>query len=193
MAGSDLDAELRRAANETAESILESARSDSERVASESERAIEGRRKELMGRKEAKYGADARRAIATEKHAAMRAVLMAQTKLVDRVLDRAKGQLRVAAMDERYLAALGGELAEAWKFVESDDTLVRCSPDLEPAIRKALSDRPSVRVQADDEMGTGFIIVGAGGSVVVDGQLESRIARLASTLAIEIHARLREL
>jgi vacuolar-type H+-ATPase subunit E/Vma4 len=193
MAGSDLDTELRRAANETAESILDAARSDSERVVSQSERAIEGRRRELMALKEAEYGADARRAIATERHTAMRAVLMARTKLVDRVLERARGLLPEAAADERYLAALGAELAEALKFVEGDDAMVRCSPALEPTVRNSLSDRPRVRVQTDQEIGTGFIVVGAGGSVVVDGQLETRIDRLASTLAFEIHARLQDL
>lgn len=193
MAGSDLDAELRRAANETAESILDAARSDSERVTSQSERAIESRRRELMERKEAEYGADARRAIATERHTAMRAVLKARTKLVDRVLERARDRGPEASADERYLTALSAELAEAWKFVESDDAVVRCSAALEPAIRNALSDRPRVRVQPDQEMGTGFIIEGSGGSVVVDGQLETRIDRLAETLAIEIHARLQGL
>jgi len=193
MAGSDLDAELRRAANETAESILDAARGDSQRVASQSERAVEGRRRELMDRKEAEYGADARRAIATERHAAMRAVLVARTQLVDRVLRRTRGLLPEAAVDERYLTALGAELAEALQFVDGVDAVVRCSPALEPAVRSALSDRPRVRVQPDQEMGTGFIVVGAGGSVIVDGQLETRIDRLASTLAIEIHARLQDL
>ena len=193
MAGSDLDAELRRAANETAESILDAARGDSQRVASQSERAVEGRRRELMDRKEAEYGADARRAIATERHAAMRAVLVARTQLVDRVLRRTRGLLPEAAVDERYLTALGAELAEALQFVDGVDAVVRCSPALEPAVRSALSDRPHVRVQPDQEIGTGFIVVGAGGSVIVDGQLETRIDRLASTLAIEIHARLQDL
>lgn len=96
-------------------------------------------------------------------------------------------------MNERYLTALGAELAEALKFVDGDDAVVRCSLRLEPAVRKALSDRPRVQVEPEEEMGTGFIVVGAGGSVVVDGQLETRIDRLASSLAIEIHARLQEL
>ena len=42
-------------------------------------------------------------------------------------------------------------------------------------------------------MGTGFIVVGAAESVLVDGRLETRLDRLASALAIEIHARLEEL
>jgi vacuolar-type H+-ATPase subunit E/Vma4 len=193
MAGSDLDAELRRAANETAKSILDAAQGDSQRVASQSERAVEGRRRELIARKEAEYGTEARRAIATERHAAMRAVLVARTQLVDRVLRRTRGLLPEAAVDERYLTALGAELAEALQFVDDVDPVVRCSSVLEPAIRKALSDRPRVRVEPEEDMNTGFIVVGAKGSVLVDGQLDTRIDRLASTLAIEIHARLREL
>jgi vacuolar-type H+-ATPase subunit E/Vma4 len=193
MAGSDLDSELRRAANETAESILNAARGDSERVASHSERAIEGRRRELMERKEAEYGAEARRAIAAERHAAMRAVLIARTQVVDRVLERARALLPGAAMDERYQDSLDAELSEALKFVDGDDAMVRCSSALEAAVRKALADRPRVRVEADEKMGTGFIVVGASESVLVDGQLDTRIDRLTSSLAIEIHARLREL
>ncbi len=193
MAGSDLDTELRRAANATAESILNAARSDSERVASHSEGAIEDRRRALKELKEAEYGADARRAVANERHAAMRAVLMSRTQVVDRVLERARALLPKASMDERYLTALGAELSEALTFVDGDDAVVRCSPALEPAVRKALSDRPRVRVEPEKEMGTGFIVVGAGGSVVVDGQLDTRISRSASSLAIEIHARLQEL
>jgi vacuolar-type H+-ATPase subunit E/Vma4 len=193
MAGSDLDTELRRAASETAESILNAARAESERVASQSERAIEGRRRELMERKEAEYGAEARRSIAAERHAAMRAVLMARTQVVHRVLERARSLVPEASVDERYLKTLGAELAEALAFVDESDAVVRCSPRLEPEVRKALTARPHVRVEAKKDMGTGFIVVGAGGSVLVDGQLETRIDRLASTLAIEIHARLREL
>lgn len=193
MAGSDLDSELRRAANETAESILNAARGDSERVASQSERAIEDRRRELMERKEAEHGAEARRAIAAERHAAMRAVLIARTQVVDRVLERARSLLPGAALDERYEDSLDAELTEALKFVDGDDAMVRCSPALEAAVRKALADRPRVRVEADKKMGTGFIVVGASESVLVDGQLDTRIDRLTSSLAIEIHARLREL
>ncbi|MBT8468034.1 MAG: hypothetical protein KJN97_04715 [Deltaproteobacteria bacterium] len=193
MAGSDLDTQLRRAANATAESILDAARSDSERVASHSERAIERRRRALAELKEAEYGADARRAVANERHAAMRAVLMARTQVVDRVLERVRALLPAASMEERYLRGLGTELSEALTFVDRDDAVVRCSPALEPAVRKALSDTPRVRVEPNEEMGTGFIVVGAGGSVVVDGQLDTRIARSVSSLAIEIDARLQEL
>jgi len=96
-------------------------------------------------------------------------------------------------MEERYLQALGTELSRALTFVDGDDAVVRCSVALEPAVRTALSDSPRVRVEPEEKMGTGFIVVGAGGSVVVDGQLDTRITRSASSLAIEIDARLQEL
>ena len=193
MADSDLDTELRRAAEQTAESILSAARTDSERVVSETERSVEGIRRERMDHKEAEYGADARRAVAFERHAAMRAVLLSRTRVVDRVLEQAKALLPEAAKTEIYLSTLGAELGEALKFVEEDDALVRCSPTLEPAVRKALCAKPQVQVEPWSEADTGFTVLGAGASVLVDGRLETRIDRLASSLAIEIHARLQDL
>lgn len=193
MAGSDLDTELRRNAQKTAESILNAARTDSERVVSESEHSIESIRSERMENKEAEYGAVARRAVAAERHAAMRAVLLSRTRVVDRVLERARTLLPNAARTDSYLSTLGLELPEALKFVEEDDALVRCSPALESAVRKALASRPLVRVEPWSEPDTGFTVLGAGSSVLVDGRLESRIDRLASSFAIEIHARLQEL
>lgn len=190
MAGSDLDTELRRSAERTAESILSAARTDAQRLASEADRLIENRRREVMKGKEAEYGAEARIAIAAERHAAMGAVLLARTRLVDRVLDRSRALLPEAAQTEIYLSDLSRELTEALQFVDADGAVVRCSVDLEPAVREALRARPEVTVKPEADVGTGFIVVGGGASVLVDGRLETRIEHLASTLAIEIHARL---
>ncbi len=192
MAASDLDAELRQSAEKAAESILSEARADSERVASESARSIGDRRREALREKEAQYGAEARVAIAAERHAAMRAVLLARTRVVARVLDRARALLPEAAQNETYLSTLGSELAGALEFVDGEGAVVRCSADLAAAVREGLRDRPEVKVETEAEIGTGFVVVGAGGSVLVDGRLETRIDRLASVLAIEIHARLEE-
>ena len=51
--------------------------------------------------------------------------------------------------------------------------------------------RPEVKVEAERDMGAGFVVGDAAERVLVDGRLETRIDRLASTLAIEIHAQLR--
>jgi len=47
-------------------------------------------------------------------------------------------------------------------------------------------------VETRTDVGPGFVVVGAGGSVLVDGRLQKRVDRLASVLAIEIHTRLEE-
>ena len=192
MAKSGLDTELRHSAERTSESILGTARTDAKRLGAESERVVEDRRREVLKDKEAEYGAEARVAIAAERHAAMRAVLLARTHLVDRVLERAQALLPDVARNEAYLATLSSELADALQFVEAEGTVVRCSEDLGPAVRDRMRDRPAVKVEPEADVGTGFVVVGADGSVVVDGRLETRIDRLASVLAIEIHARLQE-
>ena len=192
MAKSGLDTELRHSAERTSESILGTARTDAKRLGAESELVVEDRRREVLKDKEAEYGAEARVAIAAERHAAMRAVLLARTHLVDRVLERAQALLPDVARNEAYLATLSSELADALQFVEAEGTVVRCSEDLGPAVRDRIRDRPAVKVEPEADVGTGFVVVGAEGSVVVDGRLETRIDRLASVLAIEIHARLQE-
>ena len=192
MAKSGLDTELRHSAERTSESILGTARTDAKRLGAESERVVEDRRREVLKDKEAEYGAEARIAIAAERHAAMRAVLLARTHLVDRVLERAQALLPDVARNEAYLATLSSELADALQFVEAEGTVVRCSEDLGPAVRDRMRERPAVKVEPEADVGTGFVVVGAEGSVVVDGRLETRIDRLASVLAIEIHTRLQE-
>jgi vacuolar-type H+-ATPase subunit E/Vma4 len=192
MAKSGLDTELRHSAERTSESILDAAQADAKRLGTESERVVEDRRREVLKDKEAEYGAEARVAIAAERHAAMRAVLLARTHLVDRVLERAQALLPDVARNEAYLATLSSELTDALQFVEAEGTVVRCSEDLGPSVRDRMRDRPAVKVEPEADVGTGFVVVGAEGSVVVDGRLETRIDRLASVLAIEIHTRLQE-
>jgi vacuolar-type H+-ATPase subunit E/Vma4 len=191
MADSDLDTELRRSAEKTAEGILSAARADAERLAAEADQRIAERRREIMKDKEARYGAEARAAIAAERHAAMRAMLLARTRVVDRTLDRARALIPEAAQSEIYASALRDELLGALQFVD-DGAFVRCSSELASLVRGALRDRPEVRVETDAGVGVGFIVVGAGETVVVDGRLETRIDRLESALAIEILARLAE-
>ena len=50
----------------------------------------------------------------------------------------------------------------------------------------------AVVVEVADDVGTGFVMVGEDGRVQVDGTLETRLHRLAPTLAIEIYGQLEE-
>lgn len=193
MSASDLDTELRRNAERTVESILSEARAEAARLASDADQEIAQRRASVMEDREAEHRAEARVAIAAERHAAMEGVLLSRTGLVDRVLVEARALLPAAARTEAYRSTLPQELAEALGFVDAKGAAVRCSADLGTLVRDALRNRPEVEVEPGADVGTGFIVVGAGESVVVDGRLETRIDRLKSTLAIEIHARLEEL
>ena len=192
MTKSGLDTELRQSAERTSESILGTARADAERLGLESERVVEHRRTEVLKGKEAEYGAEARVAIAAERHAAMRDVLLARTRVVERVLERVRALLPEVARNHAYLSTLSSELTGALLFVDDEGAVVRCSEDLAPAVRERLRDRPEVKIEPDAGLGTGFIVVGAEESVLVDGRLETRADRLRSVLAIEIHARLEE-
>jgi vacuolar-type H+-ATPase subunit E/Vma4 len=164
---SDLDTELRRRAETTAASILGAARAEAERLASEAEMLVADRRRAVLRDKEAEYSSEARAAIASERHAAMRVVLLARTLVVDRVLERARALLPEAARRQIYLSGLSDELTKALQFVDSDGAVVRCSIELTSALREMLRARPEVKV---------------------DARLDTRIDRLASALAIEIHA-----
>lgn len=192
MAASNLDTELRQSAETTAKSILGAGRADAERLGSEADQLIGDRRRQVLKDKEAEYGAEARVAIAAERHAAMRALLLARTRVVTRVLERARALLPEVARNEAYASTLRSELTEALQFVDGESAVVRCSTALAPAVREGLRDRPEVKVEPKADVGTGFVVIGAGGSVHVDGRLETRIDRLASVLAIEIHKRLEE-
>lgn len=192
MPKSDLHSELRRSAQRTVESIRTAARDEADRLNSEADRRIAGRRNEVIKGKEAEYHSEARVAVAAARHAAMRDLLLAQTGVVERVLERARLLLPEATRSDAYVLELDTDLENALQFVEGDDALVRCSPGLEAAVRKALRTRPGLTIQADPDLDSGFIVSGAGGTVVVDGRLQTRIETLASTLAIEIHARLEE-
>ncbi len=190
MPAGDLDSELRATAKRTAEAILREARATADQLTEEAERSIGNRREQLLEAKEAEYTAEARRAVAAEKHAAMELTLMARTRLVDRVLQRVRAQLPEVAGGDAYRSGLPGELERALAFVEGEEIAVRCSTDLVEAVRDTLRAQPGVEVEPDAGLSSGFIVAGDGGAVLVDGRLETRVDRLASALAIEIHWRL---
>jgi len=192
MPESELDSELRRSAERTVESIRAEASLEADRLAAEADRAIAERRREVIEDKEAKYRAEARVAIAAARHAAMRTVLLARTRLVERVLERARTLLAEASETQSYRSTLGSEVADALQFVHAADAIVRCSPNLHATVGEALRERPDLSIEVDGKLGTGFVVIGDGGSVLVDGCLETRLERLSPALAIEIHSRLEE-
>ena len=193
MSGSDLDTELRRRAERTAETLLREARAEADRLVGEAERTIEKRRREAMHDKEAEYRGEARIAIASERHEALRAVLEARTRVVDRVLQELRAILPEATATESYLSSLAGQISDALQYVDGNGAVVRCSTSLAPSVQATVRDRPQIRVEPTTDIDAGFVLAGAEGAVVVDGRLETKVDRLEPTLAIEIQKYIEEL
>ncbi len=192
MAPSDLDAALRRRAAEAAESLIRTAKAEADRIAADADRAIETRRSAVLSSRDDQYRAEARAGIAAERHEAMRAVLLAKTRVVERVLQRARDLLPASIRSDAYNASLEEEVERALAFVGGDEAVVRCSETLAPALRDALRANADVAVEIGDDVGSGFVIVGQAGRVRIDSTLETRLDRLTPVLAIEIHERLEE-
>lgn len=193
MAEGDLESELRGRAQNTADAILRSAKVDADRIATDAEMVIEARRSAVLTSREEEYRAEARANVAGERHEAMRAVLLAKTRVVDRVMAGAKALLPAAARGKVYGSALADELGQALAFVGEENAVVQCPDDLAPVVREALRAASTVVVESTNNAGSGFVAIGDGGTVRVDGTLEARLDRLAPTLAIEILAKLEEL
>jgi vacuolar-type H+-ATPase subunit E/Vma4 len=189
---SNLDEALRARARESADAILSAARADAERIAADADRVIEERRNAVLNSREDEYRAEARAGVASERHDAMRAVLLAKTRVIERVLQRARALLSESIASEAYRNGLERELAQALGFIGDEKALVRCSESLAPALRQTLRSNPDVSVEVADDVGTGFVAFGSDGRVRVDSTLETRLDRLAPVLAIEIHQRMEE-
>lgn len=193
MSPEDLSSELRRTAEATAASIRESARAEARRLADEAETLIQSRLRDSLEREEAKLRSEARRSIATARQEAMRALLLTKARLIDLVLTRAKDSLSAAARSPGYLAQLPSQLEEALHYVQEDQAVrVQCAPDLVQALKSATPDRPGLRVEADSELSSGFLVLTEDGSLKIDKRLERALEEAKADLAIAIQARLEE-
>jgi vacuolar-type H+-ATPase subunit E/Vma4 len=189
----NLRSELRIRAERTADTMMAEARAQADRIQAEGDRQIEETRQRVLTKKDRELQAEAHAKVAAARHAAMREVLVAKAKVVNRVLGQARTRLPEAARSRAYRSALERELADAVAFVGERGGVVQCSEELAPTVREVVRDLPNVSVQTGLEAGSGFRIEGAGKSVIVDGTLETKLDRLASTLAIEIHKRLEDI
>ena len=100
----------------------------------------------------------------------------------------------VAAADEQAPLGHGrrGPQPSAGVELPPHGAVIRCREELVPMVREALGPRPSLSVEASADAGSGFTAMGQHGSVRIDATLETRLERLADTLAIEIHEQVKE-
>ena len=187
-----LSGELRRRAEESAAAVIRTAEAEAERILRDAEDAIQTRQRDVLQDREHTLRAEARRRIAASRHQAMKDVLLSRTRVVDRVLEKAKALLPDTLKTEQYDSLLSKELEQALEFVGEGGAILRCTPALASTIRRSLVTKPSVAVEPSDDVGSGFVATDKEGRVRVDCTLEARLERLAPLLAIEIHRRLAE-
>lgn len=192
MVEADLSTELRRRAEASAEVILESARAAADRVLTDANAEVEARRSRAVKTSEEAHREQSRASIAAARHEALRAVLVARERLLARVFERARALLGDAREMPSYRDALPEDVAKAIEFVRDEGVVVRCSEGLSDLIEEGLRGRVEARIETLQTDGHGFLVLGAGGQVEVDGTLESRLERLSPTLAIEILEKVEE-
>jgi vacuolar-type H+-ATPase subunit E/Vma4 len=192
MPGSDLTTELRERAEERAQALMRAARTDATRIIEQASAELEARRSAMLESSERAYRYESRASIASARHEAMRAVLLARERMLERVLERVRALLPEASRSEGYRKGLGLEVAQAVEFVGATGAIVRCSEGLDTAIGQVLEGEAVSKVEPLSDGRHGFVVVGEEGRVQVDGTLESRLERLTPSLAIELRARVEE-
>lgn len=192
MTGNDLTTELRRRAERTAQDVMEAARADAERILGEADARVEARRSEARASTEKIYREKSRSRIAAARHESMHSVLVARAGLLERVLNLARTLIPDASRTQSYRGSLVNDVVQALEFIGHDHALIQCSEELIPEIREALSANSNAQVETLRDDRHGFIAMGRGGRIQVDGTLESRLERLAPVLAIELRARIEE-
>lgn len=192
MGDPDLSAELRRRAESSASAMIREAEAEARRISVEARDSMRKHERDVLRDREDAWRDQVRVRIAGARHEAMKDVLLARTRVVERVLQAAKDLLPGALSLGSYRALLSEDIEQALSFVGSGPATFRCTPALASTIRDELRSKPSVAVEPSDGIGSGFIAADEKHTVSIDCTLETRLARLAPQLAIEIHRRLEE-
>lgn len=184
-------AALERDARGQADRLLAEARAEAQRVTDAAEREVVRRREATVGAREREQRAALEQALSKVRRAARRDVLEARDRLLERVFAAARTALPAAISTPAYGATLTRRLEAGLVCFDGAETVVlRCSPPLVDVLTAAAPAHAGIRVQGDAEVGSGFRLTTADGSIEVDDTLETRLAARRLRLAREALRRL---
>jgi vacuolar-type H+-ATPase subunit E/Vma4 len=184
-------AALERDAREQADRILAEARAEVERIEAAVEQDVAQQREVAVGAREREQRADLEQALSEGRRVARRVVLEARDRLLARVFTATRAALPAAIDSSAYGAALQQRVQAALTCFDTEEgAVVLCTPTLVESMRAAVAAHPSVRVCDDREVGSGFRVAAADGSLEVDDTLESRLAARQVMLARDALRRL---
>lgn len=179
-------AALERDAREQADRVLADARAEVERISADVEREVGHRRDATIGAREREQRAELEQSLSKSRRAARREVLESRDRLLARIFTAVRAALPATIKSAAYRTALPRRLEVALIcFDTTEGVVVHCPPSLAEAMRTAATAHPGIRVCADPEVGSGFRVAAADGSLEVDDTLESRMVARRVGLARE--------
>ncbi len=190
MAIENLLESLERRVAEREATIGREAESAAAELIGEADRAVAAERGAFRREREAALRREADAAITVARRDAARETLLARERLLSRVFAAASAKIPDLVRDARYLDTLAERVRDAAAFVGAREAVIHCTPGLGKRLR-ALVD--GMRVEESAEVGTGFVIGTADGSLAVNDTLERALARRRGDLAARVLERFEEL
>jgi vacuolar-type H+-ATPase subunit E/Vma4 len=184
----ELLAALRAQAATRREEELTRADAEAERIRAESRASLAKRKAVHVERAIRDANDAARRSLSEARSEAAASVLQARDRLLGRVRVALTERTRTAIDDLEYRASLGEKLVAALERLPPGKVIVRTPPQLADALARGARSRQGVVVEADADVGAGFVAVSPESCVEIDGTLETSLEHRWPRIAVSVLA-----
>jgi vacuolar-type H+-ATPase subunit E/Vma4 len=185
-----LDA-LERDARSEAQQIRAEAQSRAEATIAQAAATVNRRRALVTERLVRERRAELARSAAVAARTLKARLLSARARLVDEVFLQARHSL-TDLPPSRWVDHIPPLLTQTLRYLESDNSVVRCQPEVRSQVQLALESVPGVRLEASAEALPGLVARSNAGDVVVDNTLIARLERSREDLAIRLLRRVED-
>jgi vacuolar-type H+-ATPase subunit E/Vma4 len=183
-----LDALERDADGEIAR-LRAAAQTEATRITAESSAAVAERRRVALDESDRSRRSEVERALTIARRAARRAILEARQQLLIRVFATVAEQLPAALHLPAYRQSLSAALERALAALGAGPLVIRCTPALLPLLER-FRKRGEITINADANVGNGYVVAVPDGTVEVLDTLEERLERQRPQLARRVIAQL---
>ncbi len=185
MALDELIAAIGRDAADEVRLEWERAEEEAATIRAESDERLRRRREDALVGRERELRAETEVQLAVERRAARRDVLFVRAELLERVFEAVRRRLPDVLTEDRYREKVVEELEEAVSYLGGRTALLRCHPALVPML-EATARAAGLQIEADPDVGSGFILVSSDGGLEIDATLERRLVESRPTLALQV-------
>lgn len=178
MALDHLLAVLQTEAETEAEEILASARQRAEELRARVAAELAQRRARDQQLLEAQQASELALLLVSAHRTARRMELESRERMLARVLDQAQRRLGTLLERPDCHQSIAGQVRQSLDCLALRSATIRVHPRLVETVTGAVEGRSGVTVIADGATGTGFRLTSDDGTLVIDGTLEDRMARM---------------